>query len=47
MSFEELSQEQKASLKGAKGDKGDTGLTGPKGDKPVITIQMVIGTLTE
>lgn len=39
MSFEELSQEQKNSLKGAKGDKGDAGPTGPKGDKPVITIQ--------
>lgn len=33
MSFEDLTPEQKASLKGDKGDKGDTGPQGPKGDK--------------
>lgn len=31
MSFEDLTPEQKASLKGDKGDKGDTGETGPTG----------------
>lgn len=33
MTFEDLTPEQKASLKGDKGDKGDTGPQGPKGDK--------------
>jgi hypothetical protein len=33
MSFEDLTPEQKASLKGDKGDKGDQGETGAKGDK--------------
>lgn len=32
MTFEDLTPEQKASLKGDKGDKGDTGAAGPKGD---------------
>ena len=31
MSFEDLTEEQKASLKGDKGDKGDQGETGPEG----------------
>jgi hypothetical protein len=33
MTFEDLTPEQKASLKGDKGDKGDTGPQGDKGDK--------------
>lgn len=33
MTFEDLTPEQKASLKGDKGDKGDTGDTGPQGPK--------------
>lgn len=32
MTFEDLTPEQKASLKGDKGDKGDTGAAGPQGD---------------
>lgn len=32
MTFEDLTPEQKASLKGDKGDKGDTGAAGPKGE---------------
>lgn len=32
MTFEDLTLEQKASLKGDKGDKGDTGAAGPQGD---------------
>ena len=35
MSFEELTEEQKASLKGDKGDKGDQGIQGPKGDQGI------------
>lgn len=35
MSFEELTEEQKASLKGEKGDKGDQGIQGPKGDQGI------------
>ena len=31
MTFEDLTEEQKASLKGDKGDKGDTGATGRRG----------------
>ena len=33
MSFDDLTPEQKASLKGDKGDKGDTGEQGPQGEK--------------
>lgn len=33
MTFEDLTPEQKLSLKGDKGDKGDTGATGPQGPK--------------
>ena len=33
MSFEDLTDEQKASLKGEKGDKGDTGEAGPQGEQ--------------
>ena len=33
MTFEDLTPEQKAGLKGDKGDKGDTGATGPQGEK--------------
>lgn len=33
MTFEDLTEEQKASLKGDKGDQGETGPQGPKGDK--------------
>lgn len=33
MTFEDLTPEQKASLKGDKGDKGDTGAAGPQGPK--------------
>lgn len=32
MTFEDLTPEQKASLKGDKGDKGDTGAAGPQGE---------------
>ena len=32
MTFEDLTPEQKASLKGGKGDKGDTGAAGPQGE---------------
>lgn len=32
MTFEDLTTEQKASLKGDKGDKGDTGAAGPQGE---------------
>lgn len=32
MTFEDLTPEQKASLKGDKGDKGDTGVAGPQGE---------------
>lgn len=35
MTFEDLTPEQKASLKGDKGDKGDTGAAGPQGTTPV------------
>lgn len=33
MTFEDLTPEQKASLKGDKGDKGDTGAQGPQGEQ--------------
>lgn len=39
MTFEDLTPEQKASLKGDKGDKGDTGETGPQGPQGPQGIQ--------
>lgn len=35
MTFEDLTEEQKASLKGEKGDKGDTGEQGPQGEQGI------------
>lgn len=55
MTFEDLTEEQKASLKGDKGDKGDTGEQGPKGEQgvqgekggdgftPTITVEEIEG----
>lgn len=43
MSFEDLTEEQKATLKGDKGDKGDRGETGPQGPKGDQGIQGPIG----
>lgn len=35
MTFEDLTEEQKASLKGEKGEKGDTGEQGPQGEQGI------------
>ena len=39
VTFEALTDEQRASLKGDKGDKGDTGTQGPKGEQGIQGIQ--------
>lgn len=39
VTFEALTDEQRASLKGEKGDKGDTGTQGPKGEQGIQGIQ--------
>lgn len=43
MTFEDLTPEQKSSLKGDKGDKGDTGEQGPQGIQGVQGIQGIQG----